>query len=154
MSAAERLTRAAALLRERAEAATPGPWEVGDYWHIQGAKHCRCEAGPLVWEGVRDINGTRMQTHVHRRAEALGGDVMQAVAADGNPANITIPNDWGDATSKPDAAYIATVSPPFALAVAAWLDETALRWDWIEERELALAVASAVLGEDAGGDLR
>ena len=54
--------------RELLDAATEGPWVVGDRDHIQGASHCAClpEYGPLVWEGRRDINGAQMLTHIHR----------------------------------------------------------------------------------------
>lgn len=56
---------------ELIEAATEGPWVVGDRDHIQGATHCTCrpEYGPLVWEGRRDINGVQMMTHIHRAHE-------------------------------------------------------------------------------------
>jgi len=33
--------------------------------------------------------------------------------------------------------------------VGEWLAETAIRWDWVEERDLAAAVARALLGESA-----
>lgn len=57
--------------RELLDAATDGPWVVGDRDHIQGAAHCACrpEYGPLVWEGRRDINGVQMMTHIHRARE-------------------------------------------------------------------------------------
>ena len=53
------------------DAATEGPWVVGDRDHIQGASRCACrpEYGPLVWEGRRDINGVQMMTHIHRASE-------------------------------------------------------------------------------------
>lgn len=58
----------------------------------------------------------------------------------GEPVALT-----GCATNA-DATYIATMAPPVALAMAMWLDETASRWDWVEERDLALATADAILG--------
>lgn len=56
-----------------------------------------------------------------------------------------------------DATYIATMSPPVALAVAAWLDDMAIRnesgndlhWPHPGDVLHALAVADAVLAEVA-----
>lgn len=52
-----------------ADEATPGPWMAGDRWHVQGASHCSCadRYGPLVYEGMMDINGDDMPAHVHQR---------------------------------------------------------------------------------------
>jgi hypothetical protein len=98
---AETLRRAAALMRGRAEAATRGPWESGEYGHLSrsGAGAGRLAFGKVEW--------------------------------------------------RPDAEHIASWHPAVALAVADWLDETALRWEWVEERELALAAARAYLGSAA-----
>ena len=44
-------------IRDIIEAATPGPWECGDHWWIQGADHCQCRnrCGPRV-EGAWTVN--------------------------------------------------------------------------------------------------
>ena len=67
MTAADWISDRRALL----DAATEGPWVVGDRDHIQGASRCACrpEYGPLVWEGRRDINGVQIMTHIHRASE-------------------------------------------------------------------------------------
>lgn len=48
--------------------ASPGPWEAGNYYHVQGADMCRCDPsrGPLV--GI-DPDGEYGEMHVHRRSE-------------------------------------------------------------------------------------
>lgn len=97
-----------AACRARAEKATEGPWEVGDWWHIQGAAMCQCHRhGELVWQGRRDINGKQMHAHIHRRHRPIGGDVMQADATSGVPLPVIVGNDWGDATTPADAEFIA-----------------------------------------------
>jgi hypothetical protein len=60
-------------IRDIIEAATPGPWERGDHWWIQGADHCQCldSYGPLVHEGCMNINGRMMEAHVHRMPEPI-----------------------------------------------------------------------------------
>jgi hypothetical protein len=74
------------------EGATVGPWEVGDRYHIQGASHCRCskDVGPLVWEGVRDINGTPMRAHIHRRPQPLGGGEDTSIYGGALPEPVTV----------------------------------------------------------------
>lgn len=52
-------------LRRLAQAATPGPWVLGDRWHVQGASHCKCLRGKLIYDGPLDINGEMMRAHVH-----------------------------------------------------------------------------------------
>jgi hypothetical protein len=109
MSDADRLREAARMLRERAEAATPGPWQ-----HLGDHLVWPSEKGPAANDPIAGIS------EAHEEC----------------------------------AAYIATVSPPFALAVADWLDDLA-RWSESGDaggRNLdhALAVADAVLGADRG----
>lgn len=98
MSAA-RLREAARVLRERAEAATPGPWMV-DGSQVYPTAH----GAPLV-----------AATRTHSLSDT------------------------------PDAAYIATVDPLVALALADWLDDTADMAKYHARH--ALAVADAILGE-------
>ena len=62
-----------APIKNRLAKATPGEWELGYHYHVQGATFCKCFEGygPLVWQGVREINGVLMQTHVHRRGSHM-----------------------------------------------------------------------------------
>lgn len=129
MSHAKILTDAADLIEERAEVATPGPWEVGDRWHIQSAAMCECHRhGPLTWSGVRDINGTAMPAHVHRSDTPIGSDIMQATAHDGDPLSVTIGNDYGSAVGRDDAKHMALWAPDVALLVVPILRAHA---DWL-----------------------
>lgn len=89
-------------------------------------------AGPWKRFGMAGVAGRDWEVVDERRIECDGCNEPVALL--------------GCATND-DAAYIAAMSPPVALAVADWLDETALRWEWVEERELALTVARAYLHE-------
>lgn len=117
---AERLREAAGVLRERAEAATPGPWG-------------RCD---------------RPSDH----SEVLGADVIICGRVHETIANLD--EEWyledeSGVTPHKDADYIATMSPPVALALADWLASEAARGD---ERTPyffplpALELADAILG--------
>ena len=113
------LRRAAEVLRDKATAATPGPWE-GDL-------------GVLAPREAWDLGGGR-----------------QCIA------HMAMPHQEG--RMRANAAYIALMHPPVALALGDWLDDIA---DYSREiiRELgtdptalpwvarALAVARAVLRE-------
>jgi hypothetical protein len=96
------LRRAAARMRDRAEAATPGPWH----------QSIAC-------------SGTRVS----------GCSEVVPIIADS------------------DAEHIASWHPAVALAVADWLEATALTWTHLERNGVhlvrinALAVATAYLGE-------
>lgn len=106
MSDRDALCRAAALMRERAEAATPGPW-------VTGSVNPRTNG--MTWFGNLDPE---------------------------------IPGPLGEAGGR-DAQHIASWHPAVALAVANWLDETAViasePGGWVPGE--ALAVARAYLGE-------
>ena len=63
-----------AEIKARVDAATPGPWESGNRYSICGVMPSmfgegRCAAcareGEPIWVGRRDINGTKMLSHVH-----------------------------------------------------------------------------------------
>lgn len=88
------LRRAASLMRERAQAATPGPWR-----HM-----CMGSDGCLV---IRDSGTIRERGH---------GRVAK----------------FGQKEWKPDhfdADFVSSWSPPVALAVADWLEDTARQAD-------------------------
>lgn len=137
MSDADRLREAARVLRERAEAATPGPWTTDRFF----------------WK----IGSTRGMPDGFWNAVDGAGEVHGALVIAG-----------GDEAGERDVAYIATISPPFALAVADWLDEAADHMEAHDHADApgvdlcpsaaegpacsmftqALAVADAVLGVD------
>ena len=90
------LRRAAAKLREHAEAATPGPWEHVDHGPPAGSfKGC----GQVITMG----------------AEVFGGDIA-------GPTGDLYPR--GGYSPLDDMALIALMGPPVALALADWLDST------------------------------
>lgn len=136
MSEADVLRRAAERLRGLAEAATPGPWTwEGDY----PDGHCPHndewgDHGPnLVTVATKHVVGRTMEW------DAPIAIVISSTGYDASSLNIR----------DEDADYIAVMHPEVAKALAVWLNETALRWDWVEERELALTLARLVLGEES-----
>jgi hypothetical protein len=162
---ADVLRRAASLMRERAEAATDGPWVVGDTSAIAGVlnldadtcAYCRHDNKPS-WVGRRDINGTRMRAHVHRRAEPWDGEVY--ASRDDGDLRVTTGTDEYGYIEPADAQHIASWHPAVALKVARLLDLTAEEWDYYvgegntvaqAERYFAdqLAVATTYLGESS-----
>lgn len=111
-------------LTQLAAEATPGPWIVGDRWHVAGVmpekfgdgRCAKCNSGnPVVWEGRRDINGTKMQAHVHQSPEPWYGDGHQIFAYDGGPSRVTIAGNYdyeeGGILSPADCEFIAAASP-------------------------------------------
>lgn len=97
------LREAAALMRERAEAATPGPWE-------------------RSWDN-------------------------QMIAGYGSPCDGEQLADFFD--SESNAVHAASWHPAVALAVADWLEQTAISWHLYENhaiRNTAIVTARAYLG--------
>ncbi len=96
MTALDDLRSAAKVLRERAEAATPGPWEHTE--HGPGGSFAGC-GQVITWgEGVE------------------AGDIA-------GPSGDLFPR--GGYSPREDMAYIATVHPGVGLALAQLLDEHA-----------------------------
>jgi hypothetical protein len=136
---AERLREAAKVLRERAEAATPGRWGVGN--------------GDTVATEVEQVSrsGFRFE-HTIARLDDLDYDDDYA-----EPRS-------NDARPEDDALWIATMQPSVGLALADWLDAVAQRAEEVastlapnsQAREPivnsllafreAVAVADAILG--------
>ena len=124
---AEVLRKAAALMRERAEAATPGPWRFTD-----------SEAVNDVWEG----------------GMVVVSDDADPIA---NVQDEWYENDPGEPAPVNDAAHIASWHPAVALAVADWLDAEAdvdevareMGGRGHTEESQCVAVARAYLGSDA-----
>lgn len=106
---ADDLRAAAALMRSRAEAATPGHWNTDGPW----------------WMGDEEVS-------------MVSGRDRQGITASLPRSH----NPNGDA----DAKHIAGADPTFMLAVAAWLDEAAMRRDvGSDYSDRALDVARAYL---------
>ena len=127
MSAADILRRAAALMRERAEAATPGPWA----WEPPSGEKRPQGDESLVTAYVPDGD--------EHPATVLYGWGYDASGIDGKDA---------------DRAHIASWHPAVALAVADWLDHAAESADlnrspYVDDHlSHALNVARRYLGED------
>ena len=103
-----------------AAAATPGPWELGDRWHVAGVNgrfgkgrcaYCGNDDMTLIWEGRRDINAEQMQTHVHESPEPWREDGIYSAADRSDPVAVVIETDeYGGCTTE-DRSYIATFDP-------------------------------------------
>lgn len=123
------LRAAAKLLRDRAEAATPGPWSHVDHGKDGAFNGC---GQVITWgEGVE------------------GGDIAA-------PSGDLYPR--GGYSPMEDMAYIATVHPGVGLALADWLESVVVRWVGRAElnyparhvfQQHALRVARLILGEAA-----
>ena len=132
---AERLREAATLMRERAEAARPGPWWIHD--------DNDCD----IWWG--DQAAVRAVDQDTRALRPLMSDAE--IEATWDHAGCVIGSDVDRAE---DAAHIASWHPVVALAVADLLDAVALVADHYPPLEIrpdsvaskALAVADAYLG--------
>lgn len=126
---AEVLREAAALMRERAEAATPGPW----FTHEEHGRDYADEG----WSYVATITRS--------------GAEVTATAYPGGP-------DHGH-DAQADAEHIASWPPAVAFAVADWLEFYAFTFESREAAKgdvpsaavnpFALAVARAYLGSDS-----
>lgn len=107
-------------LRTLAEAATPGPWERGDHWHIQGSDFCQCNErhGPLVEERQMNINGTMMDAHVHRSEKPWWEHgIYSEVRQGGFPVNVVNDTQEYGLMADADAEFIAATDPQTVLAL-------------------------------------
>jgi hypothetical protein len=100
---AELLRRAAKVLREHAEAATPGPWVHVDYHGYNGE----------VGDGSTFMGCGNVITW----GEGVEGGDIAAPSGDCYPR--------GGYSPREDMAYVALMSPPVALALAASLESWA-----------------------------
>lgn len=123
---AELLREAAAKMRKRAEAATPGPWRFTD-----------SEAVDDVWNGGIVV-------------VSADGDPIA------NCEDEWYESDPGEPAPINDAEHIASWHPAVALAVADWLDECARLWEYGDVGPLmwkqANTVACTFLGREAAVD--
>lgn len=138
---AELLRRAAKVLREHAEGATPGPWRHVDYADPEGQ--------PLTSDGQQStfMGCGSIITMTER---LIGGDIaMPHPPYIAGPSGDCYPR--GGYSPKEDMAFIALMHPPVALALAEWLDHHADDTDEIDRSvtHRAAAVARAILREES-----
>ena len=108
-------------LRKLADAATEGPWERGNWYHVQGSTHCTCSKshGPLV--GI-DPHGTYGEMHVHRYSDyPLWENGIRARDDAVGGVDVVIETDEYGTMSDADAEFIAASRT----AVPALLDQLA-----------------------------
>lgn len=116
------ITTRLAELKTVAEKATPGPWHLGDRWHIQGAEFCTCAEmyGPLIREQLMDINGEMMLAHVHEGAQSwYPHGIMTEPWEDGHPRSVVYTTSEYGHPAREDEEHIATFDPPTVLALIA-----------------------------------
>lgn len=130
---AETLRRAAALMRERAEAATPGPWSAADEHELLGGDAEPAWCVSRMRPGYESMSPTEgymydlAETSINGRHQEFDG---------------------------PNAEHIASWHPAVALAVADWLDAVAWQHEFggndggLVLRHAALTVAETYLGEN------
>lgn len=99
-------------IEARANAATEGPWEVGDRYHCQAADKCDCRQGygPLIDTYQHHAWGTM---HVHRSAEPWWDEGVR-YRTDGGP-----PGDVVREIEPADAEFIAHARQDVPALVAA-----------------------------------
>ncbi len=96
-------------IQARANAASPGPWEAGQWWHIQGAQFCPCspEWGPAHVQRM-SINGTMMDAHRHRMPRPYDRHVIYTEPyKDGHPRSVVVTTEEYGAMDPADAEFIA-----------------------------------------------
>lgn len=108
-------------IQARTDAATYGPWEAGEHYHVQAEDRCQClpDYGPLV--GINP-DGEYGRMHVHRRAEALWDTGVNARDDSvGGRAVIVETSEYGLMTPE-DQASIAAARSDVPVLVAALRD--------------------------------
>lgn len=110
MNPTETLRAAATLLREMAQAATPGPWV----------------AYPTITRAIdpetREDSGVAWTIDAVQDEHGYGPSVL-TTGAEGCEE---------DFVTRADALLIATLGPTFAVLVADWLDDAATGEDWLD----------------------
>lgn len=110
-----------AEIREREQAATPGPWEPGSVWLVAGliydddgnrvapddATRCGfCNVGEPVWSGQRPINGPTMNAHRHRNPEPWSAENLIS-AANGDLVAGNFDYEEGGIIAPADTVFVA-----------------------------------------------
>ena len=116
------LREAASRMRALAEAATPGPWAVGE-------QHGR----DIADEGWSEV--VVFSEALPDKRSGYPGGVLAFTA---------IPTGDNDTEAQADAAHIAAWHPAVALAVANWLDEVAALIEFGSELNRAGEVGAAL----------
>jgi len=120
-------------IKERAEAASPGPWEAGDVWYVAGvifdderqrvgpgkkATRCAmCHLGAPVASGRWDINGTRMQAHRHHTDDPYAPE-HRISSADGGVVAGNYDYEAGGILRPEDTAFIVAARQDVPALVA------------------------------------
>lgn len=154
-TAAEFVRKAATLLRERAEAATPGPWDYNSY-NAVSARRAEGTTTDDDWEGQQIEAGHTLMCHGGSPCpigDCIGyefGCRLGPEAYDRDRLVCSVPAHAGDTAvrrHKADAELIEAMHPGVALALAGWLAEAGSEWSETRDvDERALAVAVAILG--------
>lgn len=99
-------------------AATEGPWESGNWYHVQGESHCTCrsEYGPLV--GI-DPEGAFGRMHIHRRPEPAWEDGVRARDDSTGGFEVVIDTSEYGGTSEGDRAAIVDAHNTLPAALTA-----------------------------------
>ena len=138
-------------IRDIIEAATPGPWERGDHWWIQGADHCECldSYGPIVYKGRMHINGTMMEAHVHRMPEPITTEGITTAWLDKRthkPHSVVIETDEYGLMDDADARFIATFDPEHVALMEAVCEAAKARHkEWTRDTYITIDDAIAAL---------
>ena len=105
-------------IEARANAATEGPWEVGDRYHCQAANMCECapDRGPLIDTYQHPEWGTM---HVHRKDEPWWNEGVLFRKAGGPPGEVARDLAAEDAEF---IAHVRTDVPDMAAALRAVLE--------------------------------
>lgn len=116
------------VIRQRAEAATPGPWSRGNRWLVAGTgfrsgegkcAYCGRDDAPLVWSGRTSINGRRMDGHIHEMGTPWTPDGIYSAQLPGVTAVVVETDEYGTMDDA-DAAFISNARQdiPALLVVA------------------------------------
>lgn len=111
-----------ARLRDLAAKATPGPWERGNWYHVQGSSHCECrsEYGPLV--GI-DPHGSFGEMHVHRYPDRpLWDEGIRARDDSTGGVDVVVETTEYGTMTPADAEFIAAADPATVTALLDALD--------------------------------
>jgi hypothetical protein len=147
---AGQLRAAATLLRERAEAATPGPWAWNSYNGVFSVPRVR-EYDPWL-DTVGDDHSEERHGECRACGKSEGGCDLAGEFYRRNPRVAGVPAQYGDTATgqhAADAQLIELMHPGVALALADSLDaiakHTSIGWEMGLDARPILDLARAVL---------